>query len=236
MCLQVMQASVRIGSQDILAGITVDFRRGERVAVVGANGAGKSTFLRLLAGAIQPSNGEIDRGDPSETNVALVWQGLALVQRLSVLENVLIGAVARCRSPGTWWRIFPVVEVRRANTLLERLGIAHLAEERVDRLSGGERQRAAIGRALMQTADFLVADEPTASLDWSAARDVARLFSGLALSEGITTIAAVHDVSLLEHICDRVIGLARGRIAFDLPRKAVGYKELAAIFPNSALA
>lgn len=236
MRLRVMQASVRIGSRDILAGITVDFRRGERVAVVGANGAGKSTFLKLLAGAIQPSTGEIDRPDECEARAALVWQGLALVQRLCVLENVLVGATGECKSPATWWRIFPRQEIRRAMSLLERLGIAHLADERVDRLSGGERQRVAIGRALMQKADVLVADEPTASLDWRAAREVAGLLSGLALVEGITTITAVHDVSLLEVLCDRVIGLARGRVAFDLPREAVGNRELAAVFPSHSSA
>jgi ABC-type phosphate/phosphonate transport system ATPase subunit len=101
--------------------------------------------------------------------------------------------------------------------LLARLGIVHLAHERAGRLSGGERQRVATARALMQDADVLLADEPTASLDWSSAREVARQLSQLAASEGLTLVSAVHDLSLIGEFADRIVVLQGGRVVFDGP-------------------
>jgi phosphonate transport system ATP-binding protein len=202
----------------VLRDATLRIERGERVAIVGPNGAGKTTLLQTMGGLIAPVSGTIAwEGAARLPQVAYVWQGLHLVQRLSVIENVLVGAVARSRSPRTWIRKFPAVEIARARALLERVGISHLAEERADRLSGGERQRVAIARALMQDSALMLADEPTASLDWNMAREVAELLSGLVAERGMALITVAHDATLLGALCDRVIVVRGGRIAFDGP-------------------
>jgi phosphonate transport system ATP-binding protein len=216
--IRVQNASIRLGRDMVLRDVSLEVASGERMVIVGPNGAGKSTLLKALGGLVAPSLGTVSwPAHPEGPRVAFIWQGIHLVQRLSVLENVLAGALGRCRSPLTWARIFPPDEVARAMAQLERLGIAHLARERAGRLSGGERQRVAIARALMQDADVLLADEPTASLDWSAAREVARQLSQLAISQGLTLVSAVHDLSLIPEFADRVVALRDGRVAFDGP-------------------
>jgi phosphonate transport system ATP-binding protein len=216
--IRVRRASIRLGRSMVIRDLSLEVAAGERVVIVGPNGAGKSTLLRALGGLVAPSLGTVSwPAHPEGPRVAFIWQGIHLVQRLSVVENVLAGALGRCRSPLTWARVFPREETARAMAQLDRLGIAHLAHERAGRLSGGERQRVAIARALMQDADVLLADEPTASLDWSAAREVARQLSRLAASEGLTLVSAVHDLSLIEDFGDRVVVLRGGRVDFDGP-------------------
>lgn len=216
--IRVRRASIRLGRSMVIRDLSLEVAAGERVVIVGPNGAGKSTLLRALGGLVAPSLGTVSwPAHPKGPRVAFIWQGIHLVQRLSVLENVLAGALGRCRSPLTWARVFPRPETTRAMAQLERLGIAHLAHERSGRLSGGERQRVAIARALMQDADVLLADEPTASLDWIAAREVARQLSQLAASEGLTLVSAVHDLSLIEDFGDRLVVLRGGRVDFDGP-------------------
>jgi phosphonate transport system ATP-binding protein len=216
--IRVRHASIQLGRSMVIRDLSLEVASGERVVIVGPNGAGKSTLLRALGGLVAPSIGTVSwPAHPEGPRVAFIWQGIHLVQRLSVMENVLAGALGRCRSPLTWARVFPREETARAMVQLDRLGIAHLAHERAGRLSGGERQRVAIARALMQDADVLLADEPTASLDWSAAREVARQLSGLAASEGLTLVSAVHDLSLIEDFGDRVVVLRGGQVDFDGP-------------------
>lgn len=216
--IRVHRASIRQGRAMVIRDLSLEIGSGERVVIVGPNGAGKSTLLRALGGLVSPSLGTVSwPAHPEGPRVAFIWQGIHLVQRLSVLENVLAGALGRCRSPLTWARKFPQAETERAMALLGRLGIVHLADERAGRLSGGERQRVAIARALMQDADVLLADEPTASLDWSAAREVARQLSHLAATEGLTLVSAVHDLSLIEDFGERVVVLRGGRVDFDGP-------------------
>jgi phosphonate transport system ATP-binding protein len=212
------RADVRLGSTLVLREVTLSIAPGERVVIVGANGAGKSTLLRLIGGLVPVSQGSVQW--PAHAGVrraAMIWQGIHLVQRLSVLENVLIGALGRCRSARTWLRVFPEGERRRAFALLERLRISRLADERAGRLSGGERQRVAIARALMQDAPVLLADEPTASLDWGAARDVAAQLAEVAKADGLTLVSVVHDLSLVETLGTRVIALRDGQVTYDGP-------------------
>ena len=219
--IRLTRASFRQGRSMVLRDLSFQVEARERVVVIGPNGAGKSTLLRALGGLLAPSFGAVDwPAHPGGPRVAFIWQGIHLVQRLSVLENVLVGACGRCRSPLTWLRRFPEHEQARASDLLRQLGIDHLAHERAGRLSGGERQRAAIARALMQDADVLLADEPTASLDWDSARDVACRLSALAAGAGRTLVSVVHDLSLVEELGERVIELREGRLVSDGPWEA----------------
>ena len=209
-----------------LAQLTVG--AGERLAIVGPNGAGKSTLLRCLSGFTIPVAGRVQVLDRLvgvrlagaelrrlRAEVAQVLQGLHLVQRLSVLDNVLVGALGRLhgwRSWARWHRPHDVAEALRA---IEAVGLTAKADERTDRLSGGERQKVSIARMLMHRPRLILADEPTASLDPAAAREVCRLLQRGAAQA--TLISVVHQPELLPLLADRVIGLRHGRLVFDQP-------------------
>jgi phosphonate transport system ATP-binding protein len=204
---------------------------GERVAIVGQNGAGKSTLLRLLSGFARAERGMVSvlgQRLPSQSStrslkslrseVGQVLQGLHLVQRLSALDNVLIGALGRLSGWRTWLRWHRPEDVAEAEAALREVGLLAKADVRVDRLSGGERQKVAIARMLMQRARLILADEPTAALDPQAAAEVCALLARAAQGQrGATLISVVHNPALLPLLADRVIGLRLGRIAFDLP-------------------
>ncbi len=200
--------------------------RGERVAIIGPNGAGKSTFLRCLSGFVPSAQGEVEvlglrvaLDGPSELRslrmeVAQVLQGLHLVQRLSALDNVMIGALGRLPGWRSWTRCYLAGDVQEALEALDAVGLRQRANERTDRLSGGERQKVAIARMLMQRAGLILADEPTANLDPTAAADTCRLLAASARRATLLTI--VHQVELLPLIADRVIGLRDGKIVVDV--------------------
>jgi phosphonate transport system ATP-binding protein len=150
---------VSAGEYVILDAINLKVAAGERVGLIGPNGAGKSTLLKLLTGMVTPARGAVSVLDWNTSTplskselrrlrslVGQVFQGLHLVQRLTVLENVLLGSLSRNRSWLTWARIFPNSEVKRAEVLLETVGLISKARTRADRLSGGERQKAALAR------------------------------------------------------------------------------------------
>ena len=234
--IELVDVGMRRGGHIALEGFSGTFRSGERVALIGPNGAGKTTLLKMMGGLIEPTSGAVRWLGTPRPRIAFVWQGLHLVQRLSVLENTLIGALARCPSPATWLRKFPAAEIERARFALDRVDALHLAQERADRLSGGERQRVAIARALMQDAEVLLADEPTASLDWGSARGVAALLSDLAVRDGLTLVTVVHDVALLDRLSDRVIGLTGGRMAFDAAADSLRQADLETLLGPTARA
>ena len=195
-------------------------RAGERIAIVGHNGAGKSTLLRCLSGFLRPTRGRARRARPRRCDAHLrahelralrldvgqVMQGLHLVQRLSALDNVLIGALGRVQRLA---RLDPAAtaasDVADAEAALAAVGVLAKAEQRADRLSGGERQKVAIARMLMQRPRLILADEPTASLDPLAAAEVCSLLARAA--QGATLITVVHNPSLLPLLAERVVGL-----------------------------
>ena len=222
-------------------------RSGERIAIIGANGAGKSTLLRALSGFARPAHGTLTVLGHAvlgaqvhmpgadlralRREVGQVLQGLHLVQRLSALENVLIGGLGRQRGWAAWrgWARCPAqADVAEAEAALRAVGLLAKAGERADRLSGGERQRVAIARMLMQRPRLILADEPTASLDPLAAAEVCRLLAQAAA--GATLITVVHNPSLIPLLADRVLGLKAGRLAFDLPVAALDDHRLAALY------
>jgi phosphonate transport system ATP-binding protein len=218
---------------------------GERIAIVGQNGAGKSTLLRLLAGFVRPERGialVLGHRLPSRTSagslkglrreIGQVFQGLHLVQRLSALDNVLIGALGRLTGWRTWLRWHRAEDIAEAEAALREVGLLAKADLRVDRLSGGERQKVAIARMWMQRARLIIADEPTAALDPQAAAEVCALLARAA--QGATLLSVVHNPALLPLLADRVIGLRQGRIVFDLPLAAVDDARLLALYRAEA--
>jgi phosphonate transport system ATP-binding protein len=216
-------------------------QEGEHVAIIGPNGAGKSTLLRCISGFAQPVSGRVQvlgRELPPPArhaelrqlrqNVGQVLQGLHLVQRLTVLENVLIGALGRLQGWRSWVRWHQPQDVAEALRALDAVGLVGKAHERADRLSGGERQKVSLARMLMQRPRLILADEPTASLDPTAARDVCRLLRSSAAHA--TLITVVHNTDLLPLLADRVIGLRHGQPVFDLPLARVSAQLLETLY------
>ncbi|MDP2006980.1 MAG: ATP-binding cassette domain-containing protein, partial [Rubrivivax sp.] len=150
-------------------------------------------------------------------HVAQVHQGLHLVGRLSVLDNVLVGGAGRHASPLTWLRRWPAAERQAAMAALAQVGLGWAAMRRTDTLSGGERQKVAIARALHQQPQMLLADEPTASLDADAAHEVITLLNAAAAARGATLVCVLHDLDLVPLLADRVVALRQGRVVADLP-------------------
>lgn len=221
-------------------------RHGERIAIVGHNGAGKSTLLRLLTGFMPAAHGTVEvlghnlADNPSaqelrtlRRNVGQIHQGLHLVTRLSALENVLIGSLGRVVGWRSWIRHYPAAEIAKAEAALNAVGLLARAKTRADKLSGGERQKVAIARLLVQQPKLILADEPTAALDPAAAGEVCHLLAQAA--RHATLITVVHNPSLLPLLADRVIGLKKGRITFDLPLPAVDDQKLTNLYrPDEA--
>ncbi|MGV8899310.1 MAG: phosphonate ABC transporter ATP-binding protein [Burkholderiaceae bacterium] len=230
-----------VGDRAILEIDGLTIVEGERIAVLGANGAGKSTLLRLLGGIICPQHGEVrvlDRAlnAPLESkkqralrrDVGQIMQGLHLVPRLTAIENVLIGCLARVNSWRSIVRWYPPNEIEAAKTALNAVGMMSRAHTRADRLSGGERQKVAIARLLMQRPRLILADEPTAALDPAAAADVCQLL--VRAASGATLITVVHNPSLLPVLANRAIGIKHGAIAFDCPVADVTDERLVGLY------
>lgn len=220
---------VNAGDHVLLRDISVTVSAGERVAIVGHNGAGKSSLLRAISGFnnVQRGSLKVLGTDLSQirdrralrslrSHVAQMHQGLHLVGRLSVFDNVLIGGAARSASWLTWCRRWPAHEGELARAALARVGMGWAVDRRTDSLSGGERQKVAIARALHQNAPLLLADEPTASLDVEAADEVIELIKTLVAERKSTLICVVHDLDLVPRLADRVIVLRRGQAVADL--------------------
>ncbi len=231
------------GGTQIFADISFGLSRGEAVAIVGANGTGKSTLLRCLMGLIPPEQGsvtmlgtEVGSASSSELRalrgqIGLVSQKHNLVSRLSVLSNVVHGLLGQRSGPRYWSQSFaPAAAREAAMDALSKVGLAHLANRRADRLSGGQSQRVAIARALVSRPKILFADEPTASLDPAAGDDVMELFFSLAREEGVTVVFISHHIEHALTYGDRVIGLSTGRLSLDARADHLSATELRGLY------
>lgn len=245
--MRLRDISVAAGERVLLDVPHVEIAAGERVALVGPNGAGKSTLLRILAGFVPLARGEVQvlgrtfgpahaalsraQWRSLRSELGHVMQGLHLVPRLSARENVLIGASVRMQALPAWrnWaRLYPATLRAEADTALANLDIQHLADTRADRLSGGERQKVSIARLLLQRPSLILADEPTAALDPSATLHACRALRHAA--QGRTLISVVHQTDLLPLLAQRVLGLAHGRIVWDLPVGRVDEAALKSLY------
>lgn len=199
---------------------------GELAVILGANGCGKSTMLRIIAGIQKPSAGDVRiagqditqlNGRPlAQARMALgmVFQQAHLVKRRSVLANVLTGTLGRHRCLYTALGGLPGRELPHAMACLEQVGLSAFAPQRASTLSGGQAQRAAIARALAQRPQVLLADEPVASLDPEAAEDVMRLLRRLASEQNIGVLCVLHQPDLARRYADKILGLRQGMIRF----------------------
>lgn len=225
-----------------LGGIDVVIDRPQLVAVIGSSGAGKSTFIRCINRLVEPTAGRIllngedivalDRKAlrAARRRIGMIFQEYNLVERLSVMQNVLsgrlgyVGLIASLR-----WR-FPPEDIQAAFALLDRVGLDGYHNQRADALSGGQRQRVGIARALMQRPDLLLLDEPTASLDPKTSRQIMRLVRELVAERQTPAIINIHDVALARAYADRIIGLRDGIVVFDAEAAALTEAALTEIY------
>jgi phosphonate transport system ATP-binding protein len=149
--------------------------------------------------------------------IGMIFQEFNLVERLTVMENVLSGRLGSVGFFASLLRRYPPADISGAFALLDRVGLDGYQDKRADALSGGQRQRVGIARALMQDPDLLLVDEPTASLDPRTARQIMRLICELAVERSRPALVNIHDVALAQDFAQRVIGLREGRIVFDAP-------------------
>jgi phosphonate transport system ATP-binding protein len=210
-----------------LRGVTLTFRPGEMVGVLGRSGAGKSTLVRCINGLVRPTSGVVRVGEHDisgiterklrrvRARIGMVFQQFGLVPRTTALTNVLLGSVGRRPA----WRnaigYFDPTERARAYDALAAVELTPFMDRRVEQLSGGQQQRVAIARALMQRPTILLGDEPVSSLDPVTARGIMELFGRIHRDEHRLTIVNLHDLELALSSCSRIIGLREGRVVFD---------------------
>ncbi len=214
---------------EALSDVSFELRGGEFVCIIGRSGAGKSTLLRCINGLIPTTEGSIrinniditKLGDHEKLllrrKIGFIFQEFNLVDRLSVLRNVLIGRLGYINSFSATLGYFNPAHRRQALWCLQRVNMLHRAKNRADRLSGGEKQRVAIARALAQEPLLLLADEPVASLDPELTWGVMNNLRTVAKEEKVPTLVNIHDLETAKMFADRIIGVAKGRILYDGP-------------------
>ncbi|MGP8289663.1 phosphonate ABC transporter ATP-binding protein [Vreelandella zhanjiangensis] len=210
-----------------LTDIELTLPKGQVMALIGPSGAGKSTLIRCVNRLVEPTQGSIRLDDVELTRLSgsglrkarrsmgMIFQEYALVDRLTVMENVLSGRLGYVGFWRSFLRRYPQDAVAEAFRLLERVGLPHAIDKRADALSGGQRQRVGIARALLQSPKLLLVDEPTASLDPKTSRQIMRLIRELCAERELATIINIHDVALAQQFADRIVGLRAGQIVFD---------------------
>lgn len=215
------------GGEEALDDVSFTVSGTSIVAIIGPSGAGKSTLIRCINRLVEPTEGSVSLdgtaitalGDSelreSRRDMAMVFQEYNLVERLTVMENVLSGRLGYVSFWQAFRRNFPEEDVRHARELLATVGMSDQINSRVDELSGGQRQRVGVARALVQNPKILLADEPTSSLDPENSRILMNMITELAQKENIPVLVNLHDVHLAREHADRIIGLSEGRVVFD---------------------
>lgn len=247
--LEVKNLRVRYTSNGpiILNGIDFTLEARDFCAVIGASGAGKSTLIRCINRLVEPNSGKIIlfgenvltlKARPlrkMRRRIGMIFQEFNLVDRMSVIDNVLSGRLGYTGTLRSFFRLYPKSDINQALELLERVGLSDHVSKRADALSGGQRQRVGIARALMQRPELLLVDEPTSALDPKISRDVMGLIRGLATEFDVPVLCNIHDVRLATEFCNRIIGLQDGIKEFDGLTEQMDQKMLHKIYAMEVL-
>ncbi len=226
--LEIKQLVKKYNTGDLaLNSVDLEVQKGQVMALIGPSGAGKSTLIRCVNRLVAPTSGEIwfngenivkmrsGKLRRARRSMGMIFQEFALVERLTVMENVLSGRLGYVGFWRSYLRKFPQNDIKDAFRLLEKVGLDTMANKRADELSGGQRQRVGIARALIQNPDILLVDEPTASLDPKTSRQIMRLITELCEENQLGAIINIHDVALAQMFSERIVGLREGSIVYD---------------------
>ena len=211
----------------MLRGIDLDIDSQGITAIIGPSGTGKSTLIRCINRLVEPTAGSIsfeqldlvqlDRASlrRARRHIGMVFQEYNLVERLTVMENLLTGRLGYVSAWNAWRRKYPQEDIDRAFDLLEIVGLQGFENQRADSLSGGQRQRVGIARAVMQSPRLLLADEPTSSLDPKTSVEIMQLLVSISEKYSIPIVINMHDVDLAKRFASRIVGMSNGAIIYD---------------------
>jgi phosphonate ABC transporter, ATP-binding protein len=227
---------------EALKGVTTSVDGSQTVAMIGPSGAGKSTFIRCVNRLTEPSSGEVFLDDTELTalgddalrsvrrDIGMIFQEYNLVERLTVMENVLTGRLGYISAWQAFRRSFPAEDIERAYEILDRVGLGDMENKRVDELSGGQRQRVGIARAVIQQPKILLVDEPTSSLDPETSNTVMRLLTDIAAEREVPVLINIHEVDLAIEHADRIVGLHDGELVFEGPSSELDQQGLDQVY------
>ncbi|HEV2510074.1 phosphonate ABC transporter ATP-binding protein [Bosea sp. (in: a-proteobacteria)] len=228
--------------QPVLRDISLSVSEPGIVAIIGPSGTGKSTLIRCINRLVDPTSGSIMlggtdlaklQGEPlraARRRLGMVFQEYNLVERLTVIENVLCGRLGYVPVWRAWTRRFPEEDIAHAFALLESVGLGDFATRRADQLSGGQRQRVGIARAVMQEPDLILADEPTSSLDPKTSVEIMELLAKVGRERNIPVLVNIHNVALARRYALRMIGMSKGLVVYDGPPAGLQDSHLAEIY------
>ena len=234
--------------EEALKGVDLAMSVQEVVALLGLSGSGKSTLLRCINRLVEPTAGKVLLDGVEITSLprrelrrmrqhmGMIFQEFNLVDRLTVLENVLAGCLGYTPTWRCFLRAFHREDIERAIETCDRVGLVDHIRKRADQLSGGQRQRVGIARALMQRPKILLVDEPTSSLDPKIGREVMDLMARLADEEHIPLLVSVHDLGLAKRYASRIVGLQNGIKVLDCKTSDVDAATLDNVYDVASMA
>jgi len=247
--LEVRDLSARYSSSgpEVLKNVSFDVEGDDFFAIIGPSGSGKSTLIRCINRLVQPSAGSVKfygrevtrlRGAQLRElrrDIGMIFQEFNLINRMSVMDNVLSGRLGYTGNLRTLFRAFARDDVQRALELLHRVGLQDHVDKRADELSGGQRQRVGIARALMQGPKLMLLDEPTSALDPKISREVMGLIKTMAQEFGVPCLCNIHDVRLAMEFCNKIIALQDGVKMFHGPTEQMDQAKLDEIYAMEVL-
>jgi phosphonate transport system ATP-binding protein len=242
-----LHASYSSSGPEILKGIDFAVEDDDFFAIIGPSGAGKSTLIRCINRLVEPSKGTIlfdgreVTGLPRRElrrlrrDIGVIFQEFNLIDRMSVMDNVLSGRLGYIGNFRTLFRAFPREDIDQGLRLLDRVGLIDHVDKRADELSGGQRQRVGIARALMQNPKMLLLDEPTSALDPKISREIMGLVKQMATELNVPCLCNIHDVQLATEFCNKIIGLQDGYMMFNGPTEEMDEAKLNEIYAMEVL-